>query len=163
MGWRFLLNSSLLRGLGLGLIIASLLIIGWPPARLNLNDQEIIERARQLGMVTREEAARQVENAVLEALKEKQAKMDNPVKQPPVQEPQPPKPPQAELVTVVIPPGSSSAEIADILLKAGIITNKDDFLAFVNRKKAASKFRIGTYQLKKGMVAEDLVKVLTGK
>ncbi|MDA8233814.1 MAG: endolytic transglycosylase MltG [Clostridia bacterium] len=170
MEWRFILNTSFLRGLGVGLIIASLLIIGWPPGRPGLTQQEILTQAAQLGMITKEEAAQQVEKAVYQALvKEKKENQDP---QPNLQSPQPPKtlatgetkpvtPPQAAPVTITIPSGSASIEIAEILLKAGVITNKEEFLALVDKKKAASKFRIGTYQLQKEMPLEELIRVLT--
>ena len=44
---------KLLLGFGLGLTIASLLLILWPSGRMN--DSQVEKRARELGMVYRQE------------------------------------------------------------------------------------------------------------
>ncbi|MHB8172275.1 MAG: endolytic transglycosylase MltG [Thermincolia bacterium] len=160
MELRALLNGSFLRGLGVGMIIASLLIIGWPPGRPSMTQQQILDQARQLGMVTKEEATQKANQMVKEA-QAKTKKEEEKKPQAPKPEIKPTTPPPAINISITIPKGSSSTEIGDILLKAGVINNKQEFLNFVNQKKAASRFRIGTYQLQKGMTLEELVTVLT--
>ena len=166
MELRAFLNGSFLRGLGVGLIIASLLIIGWPPGRPSMTQQQILDQARQLGMVTKEEATQKANQAAKKDTA--QTKKDGGKAPTGLQSPQAPKteikpttPPPVINISITIPSGSSSTEIAEILLRAEVISNKEEFLVFVNQKKAASRFRIGTYQLQKGMPLEELIKVLT--
>lgn len=60
-------------------------------------------------------------------------------------------------VTVLIPAGSDSQTIAEMLYKAKAISSKEDFLQMSEALKVQNKFRAGRYNFNKN---EDLSKVI---
>lgn len=69
--------------------------------------------------------------------------------------------PEAEYVTFVIPKGSNSGKISELLFNAGLISDKDKFQNVVEKMKAARKFKAGTFSISKGASEMDIVLTLT--
>lgn len=63
-------------------------------------------------------------------------------------------------VKVVIPAGSSSTNIADILAKAGVVDNETTFRARLKLNGDGAAFKSGTYQMKTGSSYDTVVKTL---
>lgn len=136
--WRV---RDLLTGLGVGLILASVLVAfaGHRP----LPREEIIKQARAVGMVFPQEA-RLSEGGVPQEEKGTGEKM--------------PLPPGLRRVT--IPPGSSGSQIARLLEEAGVITDRGEFLALALAEGADVRFRAGTYVFKTSEPVGEVIKKL---
>ena len=65
-----------------------------------------------------------------------------------------------EPATFVVESGQSTGVIADNLLEAKIITDKQAFLNAVNAKEAATKLKAGTFQIPAGATPEEIVDIL---
>jgi len=86
------------------------------------------------------------------------------VEEPPVQEEPPAEPPPAAAadIKITIAAGDIASTIADKLLAAGAITDKQAFLAEVDAQNAASKLKQGTFTIPAGSSAKDIVSILVG-
>jgi hypothetical protein len=67
-----------------------------------------------------------------------------------------------EIVNFSINAGDSASRIADNLLLAGLIPDKQTFLSEVVAQKADTLLRIGTYRIPKGSTSAEIVDILTG-
>jgi hypothetical protein len=66
-----------------------------------------------------------------------------------------------EMVTFSISAGDSASKIADNLLAAGLIENKQAFLSEVVAQKADTLLLIGSYQIPTGSTLAEIVDILT--
>jgi len=138
-------------GMGVGFLIAGFLLAAYPhkPSKM-----QIEEMARDLGMVYREEVvlyeSKDTDNDGSEG-KEKSVDKDAPVsKENEKQIPQ--------LITIKIEPGLTLSEVGDLLVREGVIENKDSFVVLMQKMGLSNKLRTGTYTFKRG---EDILKVIT--
>ncbi|HEX3033132.1 MAG TPA: hypothetical protein VHS59_13030 [Bacillota bacterium] len=69
----------------------------------------------------------------------------------------------SELMSLKIPPGSGSEEIAALLHKKGLIDSEEDFAAVSKKMKADTRFRAGTFTIPKGSSEREIIAILTGK
>ena len=60
----------------------------------------------------------------------------------------------------IIPKGTSSEKIADLLVAQGFIKDKASFLESVHQMGVESKFRAGTFTLSLGLTTEELIRRL---
>lgn len=65
-----------------------------------------------------------------------------------------------QVVTVTIPDGSSTQDIADILFDNGIIAKRSDFTNEVKQQNAAASMKSGTYDIVTGANVADIVRLL---
>jgi hypothetical protein len=68
-----------------------------------------------------------------------------------------------EYIEFKIHKGEKSEDIISRLFKLGIIDDKEKFTEVVVSKKAGRDFVFGTFKVKKGMDYERLIKILTGR
>jgi len=83
---------------------------------------------------------------------------------PGAQETPPPEEPDVTTAgtTITINAGDSASTIADKLLSAGAITDKQAFLAEVSAQKADSRLKQGTFSIPEGSSMNDIIAILTG-
>lgn len=190
LGGKFL-NAHFLRGLGTGLIVAALLFIAWPSKEV-LTDEQVRERAGQLGMVDAQKqtpagtsqpdastpkvssqdtpAAPSSETTTPEAPVPQEptneaSEIQKPVSEnvPPSPELKAPNPDEKQVVTITVPKGSTSEDIAQTLLDKGLIQDKKSFDDVVKRLRVASKFKVGTFNFHKGMDTTEIILQMTRK
>jgi len=77
-------------------------------------------------------------------------------------EPEDPAPPPSADVTITVNAGDAASTIADKLLAAGAISDKQAFLAEVEAQGAASKLKQGTFTIPAGSSISDIIKILVG-
>ena len=77
-------------------------------------------------------------------------------------EPEEQAPPPSADVTITINAGDAASIIADKLLAAGAISDKQAFLAEVEAQGAASKLKQGTFTIPAGSSISDIIKILVG-
>ena len=82
----------------------------------------------------------------------------------PPQDPQPENPPQAQPaeIQIVVSAGDAASVIADKLLAAGAITDKQAFISDVIAQGADSKLKVGTFTIPAGSSHSDIIKILIG-
>jgi len=77
-------------------------------------------------------------------------------------EPEDQAPPPSADVTITVNAGDAASIIADKLLAAGAISDKQAFLAEVEAQGAASKLKQGTFTIPAGSSINDIIKILVG-
>jgi hypothetical protein len=147
--------NQFLFGLGLGLIIASLLILPTLFKSSQPAKTEIERMARELGMVYREEVL------VFPGEEKAQPEEKNgPGQQAMESEKEVPTKPEAQTIAVEIVPGTSPEEMARLLKEKRVISDAGAFLARVYELKLEKKLRAGTYNFQVDTPAEEVIRTL---
>lgn len=165
-----------LRGLGIGIIITTLILtVALSGGKEKLSDEEIIQRAEELGMVmaateeteavdTEAETEQQNEMAVnTETDTEQQTEIAaEPVvpasTETGIEEPQPQEAEQE--ISFTVSAGESSDTVAFNLYKAGIIDDATAFNRYMVKNGYDSRLRAGTFQIKTGSSYDDVLDIL---
>lgn len=144
----------LILGVGIGLVISSLLNMAYPKIKYEpYTEAQIIEKAKELGMVSLKEAITKNDEETVETditdldLEEEMATTNE----------------DMQMVEFIINKGDNSERIAQKLFEAGIIKDREKFIDKVIEKNVQKKFQYGIYELKIDMDYELLIELLTGK
>lgn len=78
-----------------------------------------------------------------------------------VSAPTEPEPPVQEPIKLVVPEGSYLSDVAEALTKAGIIDDKEGFIARATSRKINRKIQTGTYSFKPGEDFDTIITLLT--
>jgi hypothetical protein len=78
----------------------------------------------------------------------------------PVSDPEQPTPADNEPVLFTIEVGANTSTIAKNLAAAGLVPSSDEFLKEVNKQKAETKMKAGTFEIKPGTSVSKIVKIL---
>jgi len=175
-----------LRGLGIGVFV-SVLIVGLASGRQKMTDEEVIARAKELGMV---------ENMVLSNLNDSQqgnvsaddeqvnnTEETEPIESEPIEtEPVETEPiesepietepvetvpvesaPSGENVTITIRSGESSVTVSKTLEAAGLVENASAYDRFLCENGYDRKIRVGTYEIPVGASEEEIAEIIAGR
>ncbi|SES79055.1 hypothetical protein [Anaerobranca gottschalkii] len=122
--------------LGIGIIITSLF---W--MNQSLTDQEIITRAKEMGMVfqseVEEELYQKIKNTIRIEIEEE----------------------KSDEILLSIPKGVSTQYIVTLLKEKGF--NGDEFLREIEKRGLTSKIRYGDYIIKSNASIEEIISLLT--
>ncbi|MDN5293826.1 MAG: YceG-like family [Eubacteriales bacterium] len=140
-----------LLGAGAALLLAGFFL--WVMGARATDDKVVVERARERGMVERKTEAKNSEGEKTE--EETQSRREKEQKTDTVQSIAP-----AE-VEVQIPAGTTSDGVADILVKAGIITEREALLNLLRQSGREGKIIAKTYRLRPGMNPQEVVDIIT--
>lgn len=175
-----------LRGLGIG-IICTAIIMGIALSggkSQTLSNDEIIERARLLGMVMAEDSTENKKTQEVksedttDSKKNESQGSDTTIKQPPKSENQVPEqkdetvtPPtvetasgtNTELKTIEILPGEYSDVISQKLMDAGLIPDAVAFNVHLMDIGADNQIQVGVHKIPTNAVQEDIIKILCEK
>ncbi len=154
--------SYILLGLGIGILLTNFIYYIRPNVEYrNLSDDEIIEKAKDLGMVFVKDTIqidKYNEENIDETIKEKEEDYIDEFKEEEekdyVAEPK-------EEILFKIEEGQNLKTIATNLYNIGLIDDTNSFISFCKEKNITTLFRVGTYKLTKGMDYETLIKILT--
>lgn len=143
----------LVLGVGIGLVISSLLNMAYPRIKYEpYTEAQIIEKAKELGMVSIKEAiTKNDEETVETAITDLNIEEDTTTNE------------DEQIVGFVINKGDNSEQIAQKLFEAGIIKDREKFIDKIIEKNVQKKFQYGVYELKIDMDYESLIKLLTRK
>lgn len=181
-----------LRGLGVGIIFSCVIFFTayQTGASGRMTDEQIVNRAKELGMVEKEDPLEDIFSKQEDSAK-KTSKEDN--KDPAVEgTDETPKKDSAvtdlegkeeqttevttqaqttqaettaeekgETVTIKIDGGSTSYAVCQKLHNAGLIENADEFDTYLVKNGYASRIRVGEYALKKGMSFQDIAEAIS--
>lgn len=164
----------LILGLGLGIIITNILHSAYPKVEFtDLSENEIIERARDLGMVPIKESIKvekepgeskdQEVEKTLEKLEEALERLEKSEKIQEVIETEELREDDiGEEKEVIIDSGSNLTEVATRLYEMDVIESKDEFIKLVRANNLSRKIVTGKYIIKKGSSHSEIIKLLTG-
>ncbi|NMA68428.1 MAG: endolytic transglycosylase MltG [Desulfitobacterium sp.] len=156
------ISRSYLMGLGSGFILSALIALIMPPITINFGSTP---SPPQQGVIQEEEGANQKEpnqpnqdepneeesnQGTLDGVKgEGEAGAEKNIEAE--------KDAEGEKGTFVIPRGSTASQVAELLFEEEWISSKEEFMAVVEEKNLARKFRAGTFQLTKGLNIDELL------
>jgi len=145
------------------LLLASLLITFSQGNSYEISNEEVEQRARELGMVYRDEvvAFSEQEEAQNQDQVQAQSQTQNQDQKEALQEDESGSDLKDGELKVFIPRGSTSEDIAEILKKNGVIDNTEKFLEVIARKQLSSKLKAGMFVFPKGANLDELVTLLT--
>lgn len=182
-----------LRGLGIGILITTVILSLAGIGRKNMTDEEVVKRAKELGMVestllsdlpdqTKAEEVRPTEPETSEPETSLQPETSEPEAGPEPEEPDStpetpvapeetpvspedgnPDTPAGETVTLVIGRGESSTTVSKNLKKAGIVEDAAAFDRFLCNNGYDKKIITGTYEIPYGASEEEIAKIITRK
>lgn len=176
-----------LRGLGIGVLVTTIILTIAHHAQRKMSDADIIERAKELGMVMEEDTlfddstTKEEQTTTKEPTKEpettepvteesttKEPVTEEPTTKEPVTEEPTTKEPATEkptgdlrTVTFTVTDGMYSEAVTDILYKAGIITNKAEFNSFLEKNGYSRIIQNGKHTVNSSMSYEEIAKVIT--
>ena len=171
-----------IRGIGIGIIFATLVLTisfyfgKGSFAKEKLSDEEIIERATELGMVMEatteegndentEENPEEVAEESDESNTEKEATVTAEAA-PQIEDVASSDSEEAETITYVpftVRGGESSEIVSENLKKAGLIDSVDDFNKYLSKIKVDNLIQSGTFYVKQGSSYDDIAALLVNK
>lgn len=126
-------------GIGIGILLTNTVYSFYSKTESkDYTQEEIIEKAKELGMVFLKDAI----------------KVDN------TDENEWDKEEKPKEVQIVIEKGDVLDKIANNLYTAGLIDEVDEFKKYVYDRDLESKFRVGTYTLEAGIEYEEIIDIL---
>ena len=143
------------------MLLASLLITFSQGNSYEISNEEVEQRARELGMVYRDEVVAFSEQEEAQNQDQVQAQNQNQDQKEALQEDESGSDLKDGELKVFIPRGSTSEDIAEILKKNGVIDNTEKFLEVIARKQLSSKLKAGMFVFPKGANLDELVTLLT--
>ncbi|WP_077367248.1 hypothetical protein [Anaerosalibacter sp. Marseille-P3206] len=134
----------ILLGVGIGIIVTSLFFFLKPNVKYKeYTNEEIIEKATELGMVTIKESLNTNRKENIEK-EETQTKTQKEIK-------------------FTVNSGQPLVEIANNLFKSGIIEDKEEFIQFVKDNNMDKRLLPGDYVLKSNLSYTTIMKILSSK
>lgn len=171
-----------LRGLGIGILVTTVILSLAGVGRKNMTDEEVVKRAKELGMVestllsdlpdqtktdevrpTEPEISLQPETSEPEESASTPETPVAPEETPVSPEDGNPDTPAGETVTLVIGRGESSTTVSKNLKKAGIVEDAAAFDRFLCNNGYDKKIITGTYEIPYGASEEEIAKIITRK
>ena len=163
-----------LRGLGIGIVVTAV-IMGVSAERQKpvMTDEQIIARAKELGMVEQEgilaeiagesvAAVDQTEEAKAETPKQQEAKEEMPKTETADQETAKPETVQkTSSVVVSIYPGEGSYTVSRKLAALGLVESADIYDKFLCQNGYDKKLCTGNYTITEGATADEIARILT--
>lgn len=176
-----------IRGLGIGILVTALLLCAGTRKNQNkgLTDKEIMQRAKELGMMTKEEAEDYKLDSNLDSIKDSLAasqspepsehkQSDNKDKQesaepsketPAVPSKEPEKDADSEkqenTISVTIESGMDSQSIARHLYQKHVIGSASDFDAYMLEHDVTQKLKAGDFEIPANASYAEIVKIIT--
>ncbi len=175
-----------IRGIGIGIIFATLVLTisfyfgKGSFAKEKLSDEEIIERATELGMVMEASTEEGIEEGTDENTEEnpeevaEESDEGNTEKEatvtaeaaPQIEDVASSDSEEAETITYVpftVRGGESSEIVSENLKKAGLIDSVDDFNKYLSKIKVDNLIQSGTFYVKQGSSYDDIAALLVNK
>ena len=172
-----------LRGLGIGILVTTIILTIANHVGNKISDAEVIKRAEALGMVmsddetlfppkqTDEQATTgkteesTTEEPTTEEPTTEEPTTEEPTTEEPTTEEPATKPSGGDVVTatLVIKSGMYSEKVSQELQRMGIISDWADFNQYLSDNKYDVVIKTGTYTVNSSMTYEELAKLITGK
>lgn len=182
--------KSFIFGIGSGILIVSIIFYAGvlilnpfqskkitETVAVEIQDEEIIEKARKLGMIFIKELPESLPvqgNAVQNEKPDEYPDETADLEQGPFEETEDlinseeadlenNKEAAGEKITVTIISGSNTIEVADLLYNSGIIENPQEFISYVTVQNKTKKIIAGSYELSSAMSYDEILNILIQK
>lgn len=176
-----------MRGLGIGMVVtAFILSVVIDKDTKTMSDDEVMARARELGMVestvlsqmaeqnknvsgesnvpesgTDETDVQETENVETETPETETPETETPeTETPEIEVPETGTSPETQ-VTIVITPGESSESVSRSLEEAGVVASAKTFDKYLCDSGYDNVIAVGTYEITVGMTEEEIAKIIT--
>ncbi len=168
-----------LRGLGLGIFVTTLILVIAYNVNGRISDDEVIRRAKALGMVmatdesdelfnkpsdnaetTKADIEETTPDETTTADKETETTEETTTEAATTKEAETETTEPVRTFTFYIEKGTSSQAVSEILLEGGIVTDAKDFNDYMLRSGYAGIIQRGTYTLDSSMTYEEIAKAL---
>lgn len=173
-----------LRGLGLGIVLTTLILTVSFHFKSEMKDSDIIDRAKELGMVmqdatkdtlfaetttdskanpetTKPTDDNQTTEATTEVPTTEVPTTEAPTTEAPTKEAPTAPPEPAVKAQITITPGSSSSSVANSLADAGIIKNRTEFDKYLEDNGFSEQIQVGTFNVNSSMSYYDIATIIT--
>lgn len=138
-------------GIGIGVFLSGVIVSAFPIPHVEYTDEEIRDRARDLGMIGLRESI----EGNLESSDQNEEDGDH-ESESSIEEDG-----QAEVSEVAINRGEGTVVVAQKLYDSGIIDDRSEFESFVISKGAGNSLREGTYSIERGSDLESILSIIT--
>jgi hypothetical protein len=143
----------LILGIGIGIISANTLYSIYPKIEyVQLSDEAIIEKSRNLGMVSLKE------NIKVEKDIENNSKQEDKIVE--IEEPEIETEPEIER-QIKIEYGWTLKKVALELYEREVIDNKEEFIDYVKGKKLSTSIRVGIHTFKNTPSYDEIIEIIT--
>ena len=164
-----------LRGAGIGILFATILMmVAFHSHGSKISDDEVVQRAGELGMVwpeTESESESEIETeaeAQPEAVQnEKQQEASNPVTSSNLEEEIPefenqdvPAQENDSVVKITVVQGEVCRTLAEDLAAAGLIEDAEDFRKYMGDHNYANSIHVGEFEIPRGSTYEEIARIL---
>ncbi len=172
-----------LRGLGIGMVVSTLILVISYNTQNKISDEEVIMRAKKLGMVMSteddlfgEETTSAEEPTTKEPSTEEPTTEEPSTEEPTTEEPSTEEPTTEEPATeeptteaggtvveftFTIESGMYSEAVTKMLVQGGIIKNETEFNLFLETTGYEEKIQTGVYTVNSGMTYEEIAKIIS--
>lgn len=146
--------AYLFLGIGIGIVLVNNLYFLFPEAEhIELSDEAIIERAKELGYISlKESISRGNENKEEESKENINLRTEDKVNKKEKQD--------EKSVEVEIKEGDNLSDIADKLYQVNIIKDKKEFISLAQDKTVDKKFAYGVFDIKYNTSYEAIINLL---
>lgn len=140
-----ILWGSFMLGMGIGVFLTALAAIIWftqPNVDNALSDQQIMDRAKALGMIDPTKGDYKQNIKIDEHLNKRS--------------------PQESLVVLNVVKGMTVSDVANMLRDTGIISDTDAFIDKVRQAGLMPRLQLGVFKIKKGNSEDEIIRLLFG-
>lgn len=147
--------SYLILGIGIGIICTSALYSFFPKTKyIELSNDIIIEKARELGMVLLKES-------IQEEPKEEEVEKIEVIEEVTEENVEEPVDIELEKIEIIVEGGSTLTEVATQLHNKGLIEDMNKFILYVRGKKLDKSIRTGKHEIEVNSSFDEIVEALT--
>ena len=143
--------SQIFLGVGLGLILTGLVVLA--SSKPKNSEEEIIAKARQLGMVFRDEVVQFAEQSPTSTSKDTEGSLKDRSVIGNKQE-------LIDTVTVSIPKGTPLSRVSEILDEAGVV-NSQRFLTLAKEEQLGNRILAGKYEIPTQASVGEIIDIIT--
>ena len=148
-----------LRGLGIGIILTTI-ILSIAFSDRNLTDEQIIEKAKSLGMVMKEESIFQDKENSEVMIKDENRTTEEPSVVSEMTETEQTTEEKGTHYRLIIPKGAVPRIICEELAENGIIEDAEEFRSFLVKKKYTNSIWPGEYDIPYETTYEEIYQIL---
>ena len=157
-----------LRGLGIGMAVTALILgISFSGRQgqeaQTLTDEQIRERASELGMVDSSELTLAALASSAAQTPEAAAEPEMTTEPEATEEPELTTAPEQSQTTITIKKGSDSGSVSRMLYEAGLVENAKAFDNYLCNNGYSRSINPGIYEIAPGTSEEEIAKIITGK
>lgn len=156
-----------LRGLGVGIIVTTILLMISFAKHGTMSDKQVMKRAEELGMVMQETESIDEptsENTVSESTQETETQKDTQnepdTQQAPVEPQQPAESQQPQMIDIRVEKGEYCREISEKLAAEGLVDNAEAFRKYMGEIQYDEMVTIGVYHIPVGASYEEIANIL---